>query len=229
MAIFGNQFKQVLRRLARTPLFTTITLLTLAIGIGANTVVFSVVDGVLLKPLNYPRSEQLIGISHNAPAVNLPELGMGAFMYFTYREQNSTFQDIGCYRGDSLSVTGVGQPEHVDGIDVTDGILPILGVTPILGRLFTRQDGQPNAAKTVVLSFGYWQRRFGGSKSVIGRTMTIDGSAREIIGVLPRDFQFLDNYDAALYLPIQFDRSKTMLGNFNESGIARLKPGVTLQ
>jgi len=193
VAIFGDQFKQVLRRLARTPLFTTITLLTLAIGIGANTVVFSVVDGVLLKPLNYAHSEQLIGVSHSAPAVNLPELGMGAFMYFTYREQNSTFQDIGCYRGDSLSLTGVGQPEHVDGMDVTDGVLPILGVTPMLGRLFTRQDGQPNAAKTVVLSYGYWQRRFAGSKSEIGRTMTIDGSAREIIGVLPRDFQFLDD------------------------------------
>jgi putative ABC transport system permease protein len=229
VAIFGDQFKQVLRRLARTPLFTTITLLTLAIGIGANTVVFSVVDGVLLKPLDYPHSEQLIGVSHSAPAVNLPELGMGAFMYFTYREQNTTFQDIGCYRGDSISVTGVGQPEHVDGMDVTDGVLPMLGVTPILGRLFTRQDGQPNAAKTVVLSYGYWQRRFAGSRSAIGRTMTIDGSTREIIGVLPRDFQFLDNYDAALYLPIQFDRSKTMLGNFNENGIARLKQGVTLQ
>jgi len=134
VAIFDDQFKQVFRRLARTPLFTTITLLTLAIGIGANTVVFSVVDGVLLKPLNYPHSEQIIGVSHSAPAVNLPELGMGAFMYFTYREQNTSFQDIGCYRRDSLSVTGVGQPEHVDGMDVTDGVLPILGVTPMLGR-----------------------------------------------------------------------------------------------
>ena len=197
-------------------------------GIGANTVVFSVVDGVLLKPLNYPQSDQLIGIWHAAPGVNLPEINMGAFMYFTYREQNTTFQDIGCYRTDSLSVTGIGQPEHVEGVDVSDGTLPILGVKPALGRLFTRQDDQPNAARTVMLSYGYWQRRFGGSNSAIGRSITIDGTAREIIGVLPRDFHFLDDYEDRVYLPMQLDRSKTIPRRLQFNGVARLKPGVTL-
>jgi predicted permease len=227
VALFFNQFKQVFRRLAKAPLFTAITLITLAVGIGANTVVFSVVNGVLLKPLSYPQPDQLIGLWHTAPGVNLPEVDMAAFMYFTYREHNTAFQDIACYRDDSVSVTGAGQPEHLEGMDLTDGALGLLDVKPMLGRIFTRQDDQPNAAKTVILSYGYWQRRFGGSNSVIGRSMTIDGTAREIIGVLPRDFHFLDNYEAAVFLPIQFDRSKTMLGNFNESGIARLKPGVT--
>jgi predicted permease len=229
MALYFDQFKQVFRRLAKAPLFTAITLITLAVGIGANTVVFSVVDGVLLKPLNYPQSDQLIGIWHSAPGVNLPEINMGAFMYFTYREQNTTFQDIGCYRTDSLSVTGIGQPEHVEGVDVSDGTLPILGVKPALGRLFSRQDDQANAARTVMLSYGYWQRRFGGSNSAIGRSITIDGSAREIIGVLPRDFHLLDEYEASVYLPMQLDRSKTFLGDFNFNGVARLKPGVTLE
>ncbi|HET6169338.1 MAG TPA: ABC transporter permease [Terracidiphilus sp.] len=226
---FYDNCRQVLRRLAKAPLFTSITLLTLAVGIGANTVVFSVVDGVLLKPLDYPQSDRLIGVWHSAPGVNLPELEMAAFMYFTYREQNTTFEDIGCYRTDSLTVTGYGQPEHLESIDVTDGTLPLLGVKPMLGRLFSRQDDQPSAPKTVILSYGYWQRRFTGSNAAIGRTITIDGTAREIIGVLPRSFHFLDEFDAAIYVPIQFDRSKTMLGNFNEAGIARLKPGVTLQ
>ncbi|HEY3707124.1 MAG TPA: ABC transporter permease [Terracidiphilus sp.] len=229
MAFFDDQFKQVFRRLGRAPLFTAITLVTLAIGIGANTVVFSVVNGVLLKPLSYPHPEQLIGVWHTAPGVNLPEVNLGAFMYFTYREQSTTFQDIGCYRGDSLSVTGIGQPEHVEGMDVSDGTLPIFGAKPVLGRLFSRQDDQPNAARTVILSYAYWQGRFGGSKGVIGQSMTIDGSAHEIIGVLPRDFQFLDDYEAALYVPIQLDRSKTMLGDFSFNGVARLKPGVTLE
>ena len=106
MALLMDQFRQVFRRLAKAPLFTALTLITLAVGIGANTVVFSVVDGVLLRPLNYPHAEQLIGVWHKAPGVNLPDLNMGQFLYFTYREQNTTFQDVGVYRHDSLTVTG---------------------------------------------------------------------------------------------------------------------------
>jgi predicted permease len=154
---------------------------------------------------------------------------MSPFQYFTYREKNTVFQDLACYQGTSLSVTGAGQPEHIEGIQMTDGTLGLLGVKPMLGRLFSRQDDQPNVARTVILSYGYWQRRFGGSSSAIGRSMTIDGTAREIIGVLPRDFHFLDNYEAAVFLPLQFDRSKTQLGNFGYDGIARLRPGVTLE
>ena len=139
------------------------------------------------------------------------------------------FEDIGVYQGDSLTVTGAGEPEHVQGLDVTDGTLPILGAKPALGRLFTRRDDSPGAPQTVVLSYGYWRKKFGGSESVIGRPIIVDGKAREIIGVLPRDFHFLDRQgDAALYLPMQWDRSKTKLGNFSYPGVARLKPGVTL-
>lgn len=229
MALLPEQLKHVFRRLGRAPLFTAITLLTLTIGIGANTVVFSVVEGVLLKPLNYPHSQQLIGLWEKAPGVNIPQLNMAPFLYFTTREQNTSFQAVGAYTGDGVSVTGVGQPEHVPSMDVTDGVLPILGVKPALGRIFTRRDDAPDAPKTILLSYGYWQRHFGGNRSAVGRTMTVDGTTREIIGVLPRDFQFLDNYDAALFLPFQWDRSKTKLGNFSYRGIARLKPGVTLR
>ena len=108
MAMFGDQLKQVFRRLGRAPLFTAITLFTLAIAIGANTVVFSVVDGVLLKPLPYPHPEQLIGVWHTAPGINIKDLNMSPSIYFIDREQNTTLQDIGVYQGDSLNVTGVG-------------------------------------------------------------------------------------------------------------------------
>jgi predicted permease len=230
MAFFADQLKQVCRRLARAPLFTTITLITLAVGIGANTVVFSVVDGVLLKPLAYPQADRLIGIWHSAPAIGFQgDLNMAPFLYFIDREQSTTLEDVGMYNGDALSVTGVGTPEHVSGMDVTDGTLPMLGVRPVLGRLFTRRDDTADAPKTIILSYSYWQKKFGGSDSVVGRTLTVDGTNREIIGVLPRDFQFLDNYDAAMFLPMQMDRSKVKLGNFSFRGIARLKPGVTLK
>ena len=201
MAFFTDQLKQVFRRLVRAPLFTTITLITLAVGIGANTVVFSVVEGVLLKPLAYPQADRLVGIWHSAPEIGFQgDLNMAPFLYFIDREQSTTLEDVGMYDGDSLSVTGAGEPEHVTGMDVTDGTLPLLGVKPVLGRLFTRRDDSASAPKTIILSYDYWQKKFGGSNSVVGRTLNVDGTSREIIGVLPRNFQFLDNYDAALFL-----------------------------
>jgi putative ABC transport system permease protein len=226
--MFNDQLKQVLRRLIRAPLFTAITLITLAVGVGANTVIFSVVEGILLKPLPYPHAEQLIGVWHTAPGIGLTELNISPSIYFIDREQNTTLQDIGAYSGDSLDVTGAGKPEHVPGLDVTDGALPILGAAPVLGRLFTRRDDSAGAPQTVVLSYGYWQRKFGGAPSVIGRSITVGGKPREIIGVLPKGFHFLDQQDAAIFMPYQWDRNNTKLGNFSERALARLKPGVTM-
>lgn len=228
MALIRDQFKQIIRRLGKAPMFTAVTLITLAIGIGANTAVFSVVEGVLLKPLSYPHADRLVGVWYHVPGIDIENMPMAPFLYFIEREQNTVFEDIGVYQGDSLSVTGTGEPEHVQGLDVTDGTLPILGAKPVLGRLFTRHDDSPGAPQTVLLSYAYWQRKFGGSKSVIGRPIILDGKTREIIGVLPRDFHFLDREDAAIYLPMQWDRSKTKLGNFSYPGVARLRPGVTL-
>ena len=149
MAFFTDQLKQVSRRLSRAPLFTTITLITLAVGIGANTVVFSVVEGVLLKPLAYPQADRLIGIWHSAPTIGFrDDLNIAPFLYFIDREQSTTLEDVGMYNGDSCSITGVGAPEHVSGMDVTDGTLPLLGVRPVLGRLFTRRDDTAGAPKT---------------------------------------------------------------------------------
>jgi predicted permease len=229
MAMFIDQLRQVLRRLGRAPMFTAITLLTLAIGVGANTVIFSVIEGVLLKPLPYPDAERLIGVWYTAPGIGIKDLNMCPSIYFIDREQNTSFQDIGAYDGDAFSVTGTGEPEHVRGLDVTDGTLPLLGVTPALGRLFRRQDDTASAPQTVLLSYSYWQQKFGGASSVIGRSITMDGTARQIIGVLPRGFQFLHYPDAALIVPFQWDRSKTKLGNFSHEALARLKPGVTME
>ena len=229
MAMFTDQLRQVLRRLGRAPLFTAITLLTLAIGVGANTVIFSVIEGVLLKPLPYPHPEQLIGVWHTALGIDIKDLNMSPSIYFIDREQNRTLQDIGVYDGDSFDVTGTGEPEHVRGLDVTDGTLPLLGVVPALGRLFTRNDDSPGAPATVLLSYGYWQKKFGGDRSVIGRSITVDGKPRQIIGVLPQGFHFLDWQDPAIVAPFQWDRSKVKLGNFSQRALARMKPGVTIE
>src|SRR6185437_4433585 len=144
---------QIFRRLSRTPLFTTLALITLAVGIGAPTLIFSVLDGVLLKPLPYSEPGRLIGVWFSSRAINLKDLNIAPFLYFTIRDQNKTLEDISAYGGDSLSVTGTGQPEHVRGLDVTEGVFPILGVKPVLGRLFTRQDDTAGAPQTVMLSY----------------------------------------------------------------------------
>jgi predicted permease len=229
MKSFNDRLRQVLRRLGRTPLFTTLTLITLGIGIGATTLIFSVVDGVLLKPLPYPEPGRLIGVWYSSSVINFKDLNMAPFLYFITREQNKTLVDIGVYDGDSLSVTGTGQPEHVDGLDVSEATLPLLGVKPTLGRLFTQADDTVGAPQTVLLSYGYWQKKFGGARTVIGQSLTVDGKPREIIGVLPKGFHFLDWDDASLVLPMQWDRSKTKLGNFSYEALARLKPGVTME
>ena len=223
-----NQLKQVLRRLGRTPLFTVITLITLAAGVGANTVVFSVLEGVLLKPLPYPHPEELITVAQAAPGINIPELQAAPSMYFIYRDQGQSFQDIGMYAGDSVSVTGLAEPEQVRALLVTDGTLPILGVSPALGRLFSRDDDLPGTPETVLLTYGYWQHKFGADPSAVGRNVIVDGKSRQIIGVLPQRFHFLDREDPAMYMPFKFDRNKIFLGNFSYNAVARLKPGVTI-
>jgi predicted permease len=228
MSSLAIQLRQVLRRLARAPMFTVITLVTLAGGVGANTVVFSVLEGVLLKPLQYPRAEELIGVWLTAPGIQLKETDLSPSDYFIFREQGRTLQDIGLYTGDSVSVTGIAEPEQVSALLVTDGTLPLLGVQPIFGRGFTRQDDSPGTPETVILTYGYWRRKFGGDASVVGRTLLVDGRGRQIIGVLPGKFQFLDWEDPALIMPFRFDRNKTHLGNFSYQGLARVKPGVTL-
>jgi predicted permease len=226
--MFVDRLRQMLRRLGRAPLFTTLTLITLAVGIGATTLIFSVVDGVLLKPLPYPQPGRLIGVWYNSSVINFKDLNMAPSFYFITREQNKTLEDIGVYNGDMLSVTGTGQPEQVNGLDVSEATLPLLGVKPALGRLFTQADDTAGAPETTLLSYAYWQKKFGSSKGVIGQSIMVDGKPREIIGVLPRGFHFLNWDDASLVLPLQWDRSKTKLGNFSYEALARLKPGVTM-
>jgi predicted permease len=224
------QLKQVLRRLARTPMFTAVALITVAAGVGANTVVFSVLEGILLKPLAYTHSEQLIVIEHSAAGIGSAGNFPGApSNYFIYREQNRTFQDIAMMTNDSVSITGSGEPEQVRAQRITDGMLGVLGVAPVVGRGFSRQDDLPNSPLTTVLMYGYWQRKFGGNRGIVGQEIRVDGKPTQIIGVMPKDFHIMDQEDPAMLLLFQFDRGKIFLGNFSYLTIARLKKGATIE
>jgi predicted permease len=222
--------KHVFRRLGMAPTFTAIALVTLALGIGANTAIFSVINGVLIKPLPFPQSGSLVGVWHTAPGIPSisGNLECSPTMYFTYREENQTFQDFGLWSNGGASVTGVGDPERLRALSVTYGTLQALGVRPTLGRWFSQADDMPGSPDTVMLTYGYWQRRFGGDKSVVGRSLNVDSKPHTVIGVMPQGFRFL-NIQVDLILPEKFDRNKVFLGNFSFQGIARLKPGINMQ
>jgi predicted permease len=221
-----------LLRLRKSPGFSAAVILTLAIGIGANTTVFSVLNSVLLKPLPYPKSEQLVGVWLEAPGAaglaNFSEgLRLSPSMYFTFAEQNRTFQSLGVWVTGTANLTGIAEPEQVHTALITDGVLQTLDVPPAAGRLLTRADQNPRGAKAVMLSYGYWQRRFGGERSAIGRSITIDGQPREIVGVMPRGFRVV-SADFDVLVPLAFDRNKQILAGFGFQGVGRLKPGVTI-
>jgi predicted permease len=224
--------KFAFRRLRKSPGFAVTVLLTLAIGIGANTTVFSVINGVLLKPLPYPDPQQLISLRLTAPgapglAEFRDELRLSASMYFTFARHNRTFQSIGVWQPAAASITGVPQPEQVDTALITDGILQTLDVPPIAGQWLTAADQDPHAKGRVMLSYGYWQRRFGGDPNVAGRVISVDSQPRQIAGVMPRGFKML-NYDFDLLMPLAFDPVKQPLAGFAYRGVARLRPGMTI-
>jgi predicted permease len=228
----GRDIRYELRTLRHNPVFTAVALLTIAIGIGANTAVFSVINSVLLKPLQYPKSEELVALRQVAPgAAGLASFADGLLlspsMYFTYAEHNRTFQSLGVWVNGSANVTGLAEPEQVRTVAVSDGVLQALSVPPAAGRWLAAADQIPRGRETAMLSYGYWQRRFGGDRSVIGRNISVDSRPREIVGVMPQGFRLV-NAEFDLIVPLAFDRGKLILAGFGFRGIARLKPGVAI-
>lgn len=207
-------------------MFTILTLTTLAIGIGANTAVFSVVNAILLKPLPFHDPNELIAIWARLRKQAEEEWPMSPAGYFTFRDEGKVFQDVALWSMGWVNMTGNGEPEQVDELYVTDGFLPLLGVRPILGRSFSRVDDSPGPP-TIILMNDYWLRKFGGDPSVIGRRIMADGASTQIIGVMPPGFWFMDKH-AAVIAPLQLDRAKVFVGQFGFQALARLKPGETL-
>jgi predicted permease len=229
---FLSDIRYGLRTLRHNPVFTVVALLTISIGIAANTAVFSVVNSVLLKPLHYPQAEELVVLHQTAPgAEGLADFENGLLlspsMYFTYAEHNRTFQSVGVWMTGAANVTGLAAPEQVRTVSVSDGVLQTFGVPPAVGRWLLVSDQVPRGPERVMLSYGYWQRRFGGSPTVVGQTIMLDSRPREIVGVMPKGFQFVDA-DFDVVAPLAFDRGKVILAGFAFHGIARLKPNATI-
>jgi predicted permease len=220
--------RHAFRRMRKAPTFTSAVIVTLALGIGATTATFGVIDSILIRPLGYPHAEALVSVSHTVAGLpGLTWLSCSPSMYFTYREENRIFEQFGVWSSSGASVTGVAEPEMPRALFVTSGVLDAVGVKPLLGRWFSQTDDTPGSPETVMLTYGYWQRRFGGDTSIVGRTLTIDSRPRTVIGVMPEAFRF--QRDPELILPQRFERSTQFLANFGYQGLARLKPGVTIE
>jgi predicted permease len=233
--------RYTLRALRRNPTFTLVVVLTLAVGIGANTAVFSVINSVLLKPLSYPRSEELVALRHVARGAESSALNLSPSMFLTYSEQNRTFQSLGAWTT-TIGSVGLTEPELVRTALVSDGVLQSLAVPPAVGRWLSPDDQlgatRPppsifKAVTTVVLGYGLWQRRFGGDPSVVGRTVPFSARPMLVVGVMPRDFRIGDMEPDVIW-PAGFDRERlTLAGSsgatFNYHAVARLKPGVTIE
>jgi predicted permease len=224
--------KLVLRRLRKSPGFAITVLLTLAIGIGANTAVFSVLNSVLLRPLPYPEPQQLVSLHLNAPgapglAQFRNELRLSASMYFTFATHNRAFQSVGVWGPGTASITGLAQPEQVNTAQISSGVLETLNVPALTGQWLTAADQDAHGLGRVMLSYGYWQRRFGGDPGVVGRTISVNSQPRIIAGVMPRGFKVV-NYDFDLLIPMALDPVKEILAGFAYRGIARLRPGVAI-
>jgi predicted permease len=229
----GRDVRYGLRTLRHNPVFTAVALLTIAIGIGANTAVFSVVNSVLLKPLAYPKSEELVALRQVAPgAAGLASFSDGLLlspsMYCTYSDHNRTFQSLGVWANDTANVTGLGEPDQVRTIVVSDGVLQALNVPPAAGRWLSSADLVPRSRETAMLSYGYWQRRFGGDRSAVGRNLLVDSRPREIVGIMPQGFRLV-NEEFDLLVPVGFDRNRMTLAGFGFQGVGRLKPGVSIR
>ena len=228
VANLARDLRIALRRLGRAPLFGAVVVLTLAVGIGANTAIFSLVKGILLDPLPYPEPERLVSVLASAPGQGQDELRQSAALHLAYEDEAELVERIGLWRQTSVTMLGFDEPVQLSAMLVTDGTLPALRVRPAIGRLFRHEDDIPEAPATAVVSHAYWQSQFGGEQDIIGRTIDVSGRRREIIGVLPRGFRFLD-LEPAIYLPFRLDRSTITVSSFTISSLVRLKPDVTLE
>src|SRR5579871_3386477 len=229
MTTWWQDMRYAMRLFGRAPGFSAIAVLTLAVGIGANSALFSVVNGVLLSPLPYPHSDQLAAVYASTPGV---ERGPVVYLNFLdWQRQCQTFSSMAVYRNQDYNLWGTGEAERLTGYMVSADFLSTLGVRPILGRTFRRDDDQVGAGPVVILGGGFHRRKFGSSQDIIGKTIALNGVSYTVVGVVPASFEFY-GHDRDVYVPIGQWNDPSFLDrriSVSARAIGRLKPGVTLR
>ena len=225
---FFSQLRLFFRRVRAKPGFTLLSLLTLAVGVGANVAIFAIVNAVLLRPLPLPDSERLVILRHAAPGLaQLDELPVSDALHFLYADESRTLEGVAAYRDEQVSFTGPENPQRVEASSVTASFFDVLRTPPRLGRSFTPEEDRPGAAPVIVLSDGLWRTRFGAEPSAVGRLVEIGGESAEVVGVMPPGFSF-SQQEIDLWRPLRLDRENVQLGAFGINGVARIADGSTL-
>jgi putative ABC transport system permease protein len=237
----GRDLRFALRSLSRRPAFTSAAVLTLALGLGATTAIFSVVYSVLLKPLPYTNAEELVRIRHVAPGLTPGYMVASTNMHLTYRQENRTFAAVGMFGEDSATLTDRGEAQRVRALKVTDGVLQALAIQPMRGRWFTDQEHEPAAEgpSPVILSHAFWQRQFGGDEAALGRELSMDSGggggtlpmppSAQVVGIMPPGFRFLGSVPQPdIIIPLRLDPARQAHGIYSWQMLARLEPGMTL-
>jgi predicted permease len=228
MEILKKDIKYAVRGLLKRPGFTVIALITLALGIGANTAIFSVVNAVLLRPLPFQNPEQLVIVWEDATFVGFPRNTPAPANYVDWKNQNQSFVDMAATAEKSFNLTGDGEPERVQAYSVNANFFPLLGVQPLLGRGFLPEEDRPGGNKVAVLSYSLWQSRYGGDRNIVNRDIQLNGEKHTIVGVMPSSFQFVDK-EVRLWVPLALDQEELAnRGGHYLQVVARLKPGVSL-
>ncbi len=222
-----HDLRFALRTLARNPGFAIVSILALALGIGANSAIFTVVNSVLLRPLKFYQPQQLVLLRERNLGAGFPQFSLSPGNYLTYRDENRSFAGIAAFGGGSMNYAGAQEPEKVRATQVTSNFFDVLHVQPVLGRMFTKQENELGSHHVVILSYGFWQRRFGGRREALGESMKLNGEAYAIVGVMPKDFSFPNRVD--LWRPLAMNQQNWLQrGGHYLGGIGRLKDGVTL-
>src|SRR5580765_4494340 len=218
------------RLMRRTPAFAAAAIVTIALGIGATTAMFSVVYSVVLRPLPYRDPDRLVNLWSTAIKRGLPRANVGMANVYDWKARNHVFEDIATLRAvANFNLTGQGEPERLNGSRVSANLFPVLGVTPLIGRTFTEDEDEIGHEQVAILSYGLWRRRFGGDASVIGRTILLNGEPHTIVGVMRRDFAY-PTREFEIYTPLTFDPQELVNRmNYSYLAVARLRPGVSIE
>jgi putative ABC transport system permease protein len=230
MSGFIQDIRYALRQLRKNPGFTAVAVVTLALGIGANTAIFSVVNGVLLRPLAFKDPARLVRVWHTPPAKSFPGMttfSVSAANYLDWRSENHVFDNMAIFTYHGFTLTGSDKPEQVDAGAVSASFFPTLGVEPMLGRVFSAEEDQPGRSNVLVLSYRFWHERFGSNRDIVGRNITMDGQSYLVAGVMPASFRFPDF--AQVWTPMAWtDQERAVRGEHHYGVVARLKDGVQL-
>ena len=226
METMWQDLKYGARQLLRSPGFTAVAVLTLALGIGSTTLVFSLANGLLVRPLPYVEPERLVAVEEFDPLRPESSFGVAFPNYLDFRARTRLFDDVAVFTEGLATIRGEGEAERVRAASVSDGIFPILGVEPILGRVISKEEDSPDGPRAVVLGQELWQRRYGGDPNILGRAVQIGSQPYTVVGVMPSSFRFPER--AELWVPLQLSPERYTRTDHYLEGIASLKPGVTV-